>query len=140
MRPVPVNPHHVKKSKELDDNNPTKNDRKDPKDIAGLINDAEDLGSRSRLAQSRIPPRTRGERPDPAGGGAEKGGSRVSFRRPEVLCARRMASYRHCVFADRGSERLKVRGSHLFQPVAAPHRPSSPAKSPSSRRFLTVMR
>ena len=38
MRPVPVNPHHVKKSKELDDNNPTKNDRKDPKDIAGLIN------------------------------------------------------------------------------------------------------
>lgn len=38
MRPVLVNPHHVKKSKELDDNNPTKNDRKDPKVIAGLIN------------------------------------------------------------------------------------------------------
>jgi len=31
MKPVHVNPHHVKKSKELDDNNPNKNDRKDPK-------------------------------------------------------------------------------------------------------------
>lgn len=39
MRPVHVNPHHVKKSKELDDNNPNKNDRKDPKTIAGLINE-----------------------------------------------------------------------------------------------------
>ena len=39
MRPVLVNPHHVKKSKELDDNDPTKNDRKDPKVIAGLIKD-----------------------------------------------------------------------------------------------------
>ena len=39
MRPVHVNPHHVKKSKELDDNNPSKNDRKDPKVIAGLINE-----------------------------------------------------------------------------------------------------
>lgn len=39
IRPVLVNPHHVKKSKELDDNNPTKNDRKDPKVIAGLIKD-----------------------------------------------------------------------------------------------------
>ena len=29
MKPVHVNPHHVKKSKELDDNNPNKNDRKD---------------------------------------------------------------------------------------------------------------
>ena len=38
IRPVLVNTHHVKKSKELDDNNPTKNDRKDPKVIAGLIN------------------------------------------------------------------------------------------------------
>lgn len=28
MKPVHVNPHHVKKSKELDDNNPNKNDRK----------------------------------------------------------------------------------------------------------------
>ena len=32
MKPVLVNPHHVKKSKELDDN-----DRKDPKVIAGLV-------------------------------------------------------------------------------------------------------
>ena len=39
MKPVLVNPHHVKKSKELDDNDPTKNDRKDPKVIAGLIKD-----------------------------------------------------------------------------------------------------
>ncbi len=37
MRPVLVNPHHVKKSKELDDNTQSKNDRKDPKVIAGLI-------------------------------------------------------------------------------------------------------
>lgn len=37
MKPVLVNPHHVKKAKELDDNNPTKNDRKDPKVIAGLV-------------------------------------------------------------------------------------------------------
>ena len=37
MKPVLVNPHHVKKSKELDDNNPTKNDRKNPKVIAGLV-------------------------------------------------------------------------------------------------------
>lgn len=39
MIPVHVNPHHVKKSKELDDNNPSKNDRKDPKVIAGLVKD-----------------------------------------------------------------------------------------------------
>ena len=39
LRPVHVNPHHVKKSKELDDNNPNKNDRKDPKTIAALINE-----------------------------------------------------------------------------------------------------
>ena len=32
-----VNPSHVKKAKELDDNNPNKNDRKDPKTIAGLV-------------------------------------------------------------------------------------------------------
>ena len=37
MKPVLVNPHHVKKSKELDDNNPTKNDCKDPKVIVGLL-------------------------------------------------------------------------------------------------------
>ena len=39
MKPVHVNPHHVKKSKELDDNNPNKNDRKDPKTIATLVNE-----------------------------------------------------------------------------------------------------
>jgi transposase len=39
MKLVLVNPHHVKKSKELDDNNPSKTDRKDPKTIAMLIKD-----------------------------------------------------------------------------------------------------
>lgn len=39
MKPVHVNPHHVKKSKEMDDNNPSKNDRKDPKTIASLVNE-----------------------------------------------------------------------------------------------------
>ena len=39
MRPVHVNPHHVKRSKELDDNNPNKNDRKDSKTIAALVNE-----------------------------------------------------------------------------------------------------
>ena len=39
MKPVHVNPHHVKKSKELDDNNPNKNDRKDSKTIAALVNE-----------------------------------------------------------------------------------------------------
>lgn len=34
---VLVNPYHVKKSNELDDNHPTKNDRKDPKTIAKLV-------------------------------------------------------------------------------------------------------
>lgn len=34
-----VNPGHVKKSKELDDNSQTKNDRKDPKTIAMLVKD-----------------------------------------------------------------------------------------------------
>ena len=34
---VLVNPHHVKKSKEMDDNSPSKNDPKDPKTIAGLV-------------------------------------------------------------------------------------------------------
>ena len=36
---VMVNPHHVHKSKELDDNSPSKNDRKDPQVIAGLVRD-----------------------------------------------------------------------------------------------------
>ena len=39
VKPVLVNPHHVKKSKELDDNSQSKNDRKDPKIIAGLVKD-----------------------------------------------------------------------------------------------------
>ncbi|SHE68944.1 Transposase IS116/IS110/IS902 family protein [Desulforamulus putei DSM 12395] len=39
MRIVLVNPFHVKRSKEVDDNNPTKNDRKDPKTIAMLVKD-----------------------------------------------------------------------------------------------------
>lgn len=34
-----VNPMHVKRTKELDDNSPTKNDRKDPKTIAMLVKD-----------------------------------------------------------------------------------------------------
>ena len=37
IKPVLVNPHHVKKSKELDDNTQSKNDRKDPQVIAGLV-------------------------------------------------------------------------------------------------------
>ena len=39
IKPVHVNPHHVNKSKEMDDNNPNKNDRKDPKTIASLLNE-----------------------------------------------------------------------------------------------------
>lgn len=39
VRLVLVNPFHVKRSKELDDNSQTKNDRKDPKTIAKLIID-----------------------------------------------------------------------------------------------------
>lgn len=36
---VQVNPYHVKSSKELDDNSPSKSDRKDPKTIAMLVKD-----------------------------------------------------------------------------------------------------
>lgn len=36
---VLVNPFHVKRSKEFDDNSPTKNDMKDPKTIAMLVNE-----------------------------------------------------------------------------------------------------
>ena len=36
---VQVNPYHVKKSKELDDNTPSKSDYKDPKTIAFLVKD-----------------------------------------------------------------------------------------------------
>ena len=39
MKLVLVNPFHVKRSKELDDNSPTKTDRKDPKTIAKLVID-----------------------------------------------------------------------------------------------------
>lgn len=39
MKIVLVNSFAVKRSKELDDNNPTKNDRKDPKTIAMLVKD-----------------------------------------------------------------------------------------------------
>ncbi len=39
MMMVQVNPYHVKKTKELDDNTPSKNDRKDPKTIAMLVKD-----------------------------------------------------------------------------------------------------
>ena len=39
INPVLVNPHHVKKAKELDDNSPSKNDRKDPRTIAKLVNE-----------------------------------------------------------------------------------------------------
>ena len=43
-----MNPFHVKRSKELDDNNPTKNYRKDPKTIAMLVKDG-------RYMESYIP-------------------------------------------------------------------------------------
>ncbi|MEG3072117.1 MAG: transposase [Candidatus Syntrophopropionicum ammoniitolerans] len=46
LKLVLVNPFHVKRSKELDDNNPTKNDRKDPKTIAMLVKDGRYMGSR----------------------------------------------------------------------------------------------
>jgi len=39
FKTVTVNPHHVEKSKELDDNNPTKNDVKDARVIAQLVKD-----------------------------------------------------------------------------------------------------
>lgn len=39
MMAVQVNPYHVKNSKELDDNSPTKNDHKDPKTVAMLVKD-----------------------------------------------------------------------------------------------------
>ena len=38
-KPVCVNSHHVKKSKELDVDNPNKNDRKDQKTIVVLVNE-----------------------------------------------------------------------------------------------------
>ena len=38
MKPVRINYHHVKKSKELDNNHPNKNDHKDSKTIIALVN------------------------------------------------------------------------------------------------------
>ena len=38
MKPVHVNPHHVKKSKELDDNNPSKTDH-ESQNSAALVNE-----------------------------------------------------------------------------------------------------
>ena len=42
MTLVLVNPYHVKQTKELDDNSPTKNDRKAPKTIAKLVSEGRD--------------------------------------------------------------------------------------------------
>ncbi|WP_240503591.1 IS110 family transposase [Natranaerobius trueperi] len=39
IKPLLVNPNHVKRSKELDDNSPTKNDVKDARVIAQLLKD-----------------------------------------------------------------------------------------------------
>lgn len=39
LRFVMVNAHHVHKTKELDDNSPSKNGRKDPRVIVGLVKD-----------------------------------------------------------------------------------------------------
>lgn len=48
IRLVVVNPYHVKRSKELDDNSPTKNDIKDAKTIAQLVKDG-------RFSEPHIP-------------------------------------------------------------------------------------
>ncbi|WP_276913768.1 IS110 family transposase [Aneurinibacillus aneurinilyticus] len=48
IKVVLVNPHHVKKSKELDDNSPTKNDVKDARVIAQLLKD-------DRYSEPQIP-------------------------------------------------------------------------------------
>ena len=52
MKIVLVNPFAVKRSKELDDNNPTKNDRKDPKTIAMLVKDGRYMEERNRYAMA----------------------------------------------------------------------------------------
>ncbi|MGI6012522.1 MAG: hypothetical protein ACOX8H_13705 [Ruminococcus sp.] len=39
MKSAHINPHYVKKSKELNDNDPNKNDCKNSKAIAGLVNE-----------------------------------------------------------------------------------------------------
>lgn len=51
---VLVNPMHVKKSKELDDNSPTKNDIKDPRVIAQLVKDG-------RYSEARMPTQVHAE-------------------------------------------------------------------------------
>ena len=51
MKPVHVNPHHVKKSKELDVNNPNKNDRKDPKTILRIQTQEEITRIKNRIAR-----------------------------------------------------------------------------------------
>ena len=53
LKPVHVNPHHVKKSKELDDNNPNKNDRKDPKTIVALVNEGSHIFIYQRVSIQR---------------------------------------------------------------------------------------
>jgi transposase len=62
MKIVLVNPFTVKRSKELDDNNPTKNDRKDPKTIAMLAKYGrymEPVYTRSAYAELRVLMNTR---------------------------------------------------------------------------------
>jgi transposase len=59
---VAVNPLHVKKSKELDDNSPTKNDVKDAKVIAQLVKDgryAEPTIPQGVYAELRVAKKTR---------------------------------------------------------------------------------
>ena len=51
MKPVHVNPYHVKKSKELDVNNPNKNDRKDPKTILRIQTQEEITRIKNRIAR-----------------------------------------------------------------------------------------
>jgi len=53
-RVVGVNPYHTKKSKELDDNSPTKSDKKDALTIARLVKDG-------RFFNSYLPPEIYGE-------------------------------------------------------------------------------
>jgi len=53
-RVVGVNPYHTKKSKELDDNSPTKSDKKDALTIARLVKDG-------RFFDSYLPPEVYGE-------------------------------------------------------------------------------
>lgn len=62
MTLVLVNTYHVKQTKELDDNSPTKNDSKDPKRIAKLVSEGRYASSSgthlwaSRTKELRTPP------------------------------------------------------------------------------------